>query len=292
MLRKIVKQGTSTLMVSLPSKWAKLNNLDKGDEVSIEEDGQKLIIKLKEEKKKDKKSKIDLSGYSPLINRVLLSLYIQGVDELEITIENFDSIKDFQKRVVNELIGFEIIKQTNNSALIKDISGISDQEIDDIVKRIFFVLNSMVEELIIAIEKKESMQPIIEIDASINKFANFCLRILNKKGYKDSKKTPHFYGIVSILEEIGDLYKNIAVALDKKEKLEKVQLEVLKETKESLNLFEGLVFNFNKEGEVEFAKKYEKIKGKIKGNNKMDFLLYQVNESLVRMNNYLLVMSL
>ena len=33
MKRKLVKQGAGTMMISLPTKWIKENNLDKGDEV-------------------------------------------------------------------------------------------------------------------------------------------------------------------------------------------------------------------------------------------------------------------
>ena len=46
MKRKLVKQGAATLMVSIPSKWAKANNLDKGDEVELDEFRNRLVLSV------------------------------------------------------------------------------------------------------------------------------------------------------------------------------------------------------------------------------------------------------
>lgn len=292
MKRKLVKQGAATLMVSLPSKWAKENSLGKGDEVNIEEENQNLIIKVTEDTKKEQKAKIDVSNYAPLTNVVLINLYIKGIDELEITFNKPEIIKEYQNRTIPELIGFEIIKQTNNSILLKDITGENTMKIDDIIKRIFFVIDSMIEEFVEAVEKQQGMDPIIDLDASVNKFTNFCLRALNKKGYPDRKKTIHIYGIVKQLEEVGDVYKSIAQAIKEKEKIDKHQLEIIKETKNLLELFKEALFNFNQERAVQFARKYEDIRSKIKGKTHIDFLLAQLNQTIIQMNHFLLVMNL
>ena len=292
MKRKLVKQGAATLMVSLPSKWIRQNKLDKGDEVSLEEDNQNLVIKVSEETKKEQKAKIDVSDFFPLTNVVLIDLYIKGVDELEITFDKPEIVQDYQKRTINELIGFEIIKQTHNSILLKDITGESSQEIDAIIKRIFFIINSMVEELIEAIEKKQSMGPIIDIDTSVNKFVNFCLRILNKRGYPENKKTTHFYGIVRQLEEVGDSYKEIAEAIKNGEKTDKNQLEIIRETRKFLEIFQEALFSYTQEKAVEFARKYESLKLKIKDKSPMDFLILNLIKSIIQMNHHLLVMNL
>lgn len=291
MKRKLVKQGAATLMVSIPSKWAKEQGLDKGDEISIEDDGQNLIIKLEDDSKKEQKASIDVSEYSPLVNVALIHLYIKGVDELEIKFSNPEVIKKFQKSTINQLLGFEIIQQSNNRMVVKDITGIATQDIDELIKRIFFILHSMVEEFLEAIDKKQSLEPIIEIDQSINKFVNFTLRILNKKGYMESFKTPQIYGIVSLLEQIGDIYKELAKECEET-KLDKNQIEVLKETRQQLSIFKELLFKFEQSKVVQFAKNYENIKEKIKGKSIADFHLLKLNDTIIRMNNYLLVISL
>lgn len=278
------------MMISLPSKWIKESKLGKGDEINLDEKDRKLIISTEKSLVDKNKASINVSGLFPLVNRTLVANYIRGIDELEVTFSNFKEIEDFQKRAINELLGFEIIKQSQNSILVKDITGTENQEIDEIIKRIFLILDSMADELSIALEKKQNMKPIIEIDISVNKFVNFCLRILNKKGYKEFNKTSEIYAIVSMLEEIGDTYKRIAES-NKKVKITENQVKIIRETRDFLKIFEKLFFNFNKDEAVKLAKKYEEIKKKIGNKNKIDFYLYELNETIIKMNNYLLVIS-
>jgi phosphate uptake regulator len=312
MKRKLVKQGAATMMISLPSKWVKSNKLEKGDEISLEEKNNELIINTEKISKEKSKVEIDISGLYPLINRTLISLYIKGIDEVEISFSDSKDIEDFKKRAINELLGFEIIKQSQKSIIVKDITGSERQEVDELIKRIFLILDSMAEELCSALEKKQDMQPITEIDASVNKFVNFCLRILNKRGYKELNKTSQIYGIVSMLEEIGDLYKKIAKEFQKNKKISKEQLSRLKEIREFLKMFENLFFNFreirdfsehpknptnkqegffdfDKKELINYAKKYEDIKKKIEQKGMIDFYLYSLNESIIKLSNYLLV---
>ena len=292
MKRKIVKQGAATLMVSLPSKWARQYGLKKGDEVDIEESGKKLILSASTDKKERNKVSIDISGYYPLVNRVLLSLYIKGVDELEVSFSDHSEIKDFQRRVLSELLGFEIMKQTQNSILIKDITEAADQNIVYVIARIFLILDSMIEELISALEKKQKLDPVIEIDTSVNKFVNFCLRVLNKKGYDDISKTPQIYALVNNLEEIGDILKLIAVKAQEKVKITESEIENLKSLRKHLDMFRKLFLNFKKEEAVAFAKEYEKIKAKIDTKKSFGPYLYELNKAIIRMNNHLMVLAL
>ncbi|VVB77853.1 Antidote-toxin recognition MazE, bacterial antitoxin [uncultured archaeon] len=291
MKRKIVKQGAATMMISLPSKWVRKNNLDKGDEIDIEEKDNQIIISNEKISKEKSKAVINVSGLGILVNRTLISLYIKGYDELEINFSEPDEVKDFQKRVINELIGFEIIKQSQKSFTVRDITGVSDQNIDDIIRRIFLIIDSMAEELEIAIDKKQSMDPVIETDTSINKFVNFSLRILNKKGYTEYNKTPQIYSIISHLEETGDIYKKIARELKETKKYPKEILPIIKELRSFVNMFKDLLFKFNREDSLKLAKKYEHIKKLIDNKDLISFYLYEINETIIRMNNYLLAIS-
>ena len=60
MRRKVIKQGPSTLMVSLPSKWVKNKNIKRGDEINLFEQGEDIIISLE---KKEQFQKINPSKY-------------------------------------------------------------------------------------------------------------------------------------------------------------------------------------------------------------------------------------
>lgn len=292
MKRKLVKQGASTLMISLPSKWIKENKLDKGDEVDLSQEGNKLILES-DSPKTISSVPINVSNCSPLVNRILMSQYLKGVDEIEVTFSDVKEVKDFQKRVLNELIGFEIIKQGKNSFTVKDITGIENQEINTILQRIFLILNSMQEELFNAIKKDQEFENVVETDYSTNKFVNFALRILNKRGYTEYKKTSQIYSILLSLEYIGDLYKKIAIELNsnKKLKISKQQLSNLEDIQNFLKMFENLFFKFNKTELISFAKKYELIKKKIETKSYLDFLILELLESIIKMNNSLIIIK-
>jgi len=278
------------MMISLPSKWIKANSLGKGDEIDVNELGKDLLIKKSKELNGKNKAAIDVTGYSPLINRILIALYQRGIDELEVRFSEKKEIIDFQKKVINELLGFEIMKQSQGYILLKEISGSENQDIDEIIKRIIFILDAMMEELVDALENDKDLEPIIETDSSINKFVHFCLRLLNKRGYKNPNFTSQIYGLVSELENMGDICKRMAKDF-KKIKPTKEYIQIIKETREQLRLIKGIIFDYNKNNLLKFAKNHKLIKERIKKmKNKtlIDFHLFAMNEAEVKLNNYVL----
>ena len=76
------------------------------------------------------------------------------------------------------------------------------------------ILNTMQDELqqvLNAFRKKDivKLKEMHLMDYSINKFSNYCLRLLIKKGHVDFKKTPLYYHLIKSLEEIADNYKDL-----------------------------------------------------------------------------------
>lgn len=279
-------------MISLPSKWTQRFGINKGDEINIDEKDKALIISKDEINEEKKVAKINVSGWSPLINRILLSYFFKGYDEVEVHYSHPDEVKKFQKEIVNsELLSWEIIRQSNKMFVVKDLTGSEIGGIDDIIQRILFMLDTMIGELIEALEKKNDLQTVIETDKVVNRFTYYCLRLLNKKGYKEFEKTPQIYGIITIFEEIGDLLKEIAV-LGKKSRIIKEDITVLKEIKNSLIIFKELINNFNKDSAIKLGNNYEKIKKSINKKSEIEFLLHDINENIIRMNNNLFVMNI
>ena len=289
MKRKLVKQGTATMMISLPSKWVKENKLDKGSEIEMTEEGADIKISAVAKKQDGIRREIyNLSKFDPLINRALISLYIRGSDEIELVFSTNDELKKLKKHVLEELIGFEIINQTQTKILIKDVTGIENQDVSVLIKRIFFILNSMAEELSGTLKRKENASHIAEIDSSVNRFVHFCLRLLNKKGYSDYSNLKNIYSIVSSFEEIGDIYKKIA---KEKIKINNNQIELIEESRKLLNIFEKLFFEFSRDGAKELSKQFELIKSKASSKEFVDLNILFIAERIIRMNNELFVMK-
>ena len=77
-----------TQLVSLPIKWTRQFNIKKGDELEVEEQGNKIIVSTEREIASSK-VEIDFRGKDPeLIRRALTSLYRSGYDEIGIISNN------------------------------------------------------------------------------------------------------------------------------------------------------------------------------------------------------------
>ena len=153
MKRKLVQQGTSTLMVSLPSKWIKENKLEKGSEVDLDVEGENIfiskgIIKVK----KEVSITIDGNNRKDIFN-ILTHIYRKGFTK--IIVRNSDEklnskISDITK---DFLLGFELTSKTKNSVTIENISEPNEEKYDVMLKRSFFIIKEMQNSILDGVEK-------------------------------------------------------------------------------------------------------------------------------------------
>jgi len=271
MKRKIAKIGPSTLMVSLPSKWAKLHNLNKGDEIELTEEQNKIILTTHKNIKSTKIT-VDISNLpSSLIWHYLKSTYRQGTDEIKVIFKN-EKIKDRKTNQVmktreliqiisDQLIGMEIIREEKDYCILKEISDIKEEEFENILNRVFISLMNLVETSIEAIKNKdkETLENIFRFtDKNINKFTDFCFRILNKTQHENSNS---YYLIIAYLEEIGD----ILIRINKKiyENFNKELIDNYKGVGEVLKLLHKTYYRFNKDSVITFYEARDKIRSKL-----------------------------
>ena len=285
MKRKAIQLANQTLVVSLPSKWVKEQGIKKGDEIDIEEKGRELIINSSGLSEKENSIEIDISGLDSLVNRSILGLYVSGLDEIKLKFKDPKTIDKIQREIMNALIGFEIVSQEKNSCVIRCISQDSGMEFDSLLKRIFILIKSMGEEMIESLNKKdENLNHIIFTDHNINRFSNFCLRYLNKKGYKDQRKTTAVYSIIQGLEHLGDAYKKIAREItEKKIKPSKEIIEIINDLSSQFDEYFSLFYKFNYEKVKLIAQRYNEINLKIHKmkSSEISFFLNEFNRIIV-----------
>jgi len=105
MKRKVSKIGQSTLMVSLPHKWVKKYNIEKGDEVEVEIDGGIITIRQPGKSKQSKEWRMTLNTTYPKIIRIQLNtIYRSGYDRIIINYQNTETIKIIRKLVSDYLL--------------------------------------------------------------------------------------------------------------------------------------------------------------------------------------------
>jgi len=223
MKRKVIKQGPSTLMVSLPSKWVKEHNIEQGNEVELEEISEGLLIKT------DSKSKlntitVNVSGPPKLIRRYIGNIYRKGYDEITLEFDDPSSIKHIEK-YSQDFLGLQITEQGKKYCVLHSVASLKIEEYDSMVNRIFLLILEMGSDVIDALKKKDldELSNIAILDNSVNKLFNACLRIINRPGFP---RKVYFSGKLLIrLEDAGDRYRDLAEYL-----LSLKDLKISKET--------------------------------------------------------------
>ena len=302
MKRKIIKQGHNTLTITLPTEWAKKLNVNAGDEVELYEKDNALVINGHEHPR-EKTAVIDITGFTiPMLWRFFQGAYRAGCDEIKITFD--ESVKDYEdpyhyyttqfdyakfgekissksilvaiQSLVDRFVGMEIMEHGKNYITIREMGEITSKEFDNSMRRIFLVIFQLFDRLLEAIQKNEISDPslckdIHTIDLNIDRFVDYCARILNKlnTSLPERNKTLLFSALF-ILELLGDEFKYIGKHLAMSKKPIKDVLPLAEKVKENFDIYYKLFYKFSKEEAIEFGKsdrvvyeEHQKFKNKI-----------------------------
>ncbi len=181
MKRKLVQQGASTLMVSLPSKWVHQHNLTKGSEVNIESLENNLLIAADSIELKKEKTIYLQNSIESSVRTLITTVYRSGYDRILVF---FDDEKQFQQLtniIKTRLIGFEIIKKEKKSCIVENITEPSADQFDTIFKKMLYNITELFETTKKRTTENIPLKEIEEIQERIQRYDNFCRRIIIKK---------------------------------------------------------------------------------------------------------------
>jgi phosphate uptake regulator len=188
MKRSLIFLAGKTGVVSLPASWIRKQGLSKGDELDLfEKDNIIQIVNIA--KKVSNKVEVNVTDLSQsMIFRYINTWYKLGVSEIKIYFENQEKdgkfLIDIIQQGIDSLIGLEIVRQTKNTCIVKEISQVKSEEFSAIFRRMFLTLLSMTEDSLKAIKSKDK-ESLINIskysDNNLNRLYMFCVRILNKE---------------------------------------------------------------------------------------------------------------
>lgn len=247
MRRKVIQQGPATLMISLPSKCVKEHNIKRGDEVEIIEEHGKLIITLDptqdDRNKGIQKKEFDSKDFGFFNEYFVNYFYQKGYDE--ITLHYADpTVKAQVEKRVKELIGFEIVDEKTHSLTLRMLMKIDQQEFETVLKKLFQVTLVMGDELTLALDKKDfaSLRDIAKYEKENNRYSDLCIRVLYKNRYKYPDNGFALFALLRELEQVGDLYKNIAESFSAKNRREIISL--FKEVHQFFRAYYELYYSF------------------------------------------------
>lgn len=260
MKRKLVKQGYSALTMTIPTGWAKLNNLHAGDEVEVEDLQDALAISVNK-KQHSHHIKIDVSGLPPrLADRFISRAYQKGYDKVTV---QFDSpeIMSAIKDKVSELMGFEILNISKNSMDIQVISSELEFDFDILLRKTFLILQEMGETCRDSWKKgdKKALKNLMARDIDVNKFLYFCQRYLNRSPKSMSFGGSMLYHQLESLEKLGDELKRLGSLLAQMP-VDKDILEIITTFNQLLRISVGFFYSPKKEKAAESFILFNKIR--------------------------------
>jgi phosphate uptake regulator len=259
MKRRVIKQGHNTLTITLPRKWAIQYNIKAGDELDVSQRNNSLVISNRSMEPKSDSIEFDISNLDRTSTVILVQgLYRYGYDTIEIrTKEPFFyhyrigqnvAVSKVVHEIVARFIGSEIISSSAKSFTIKKISKESNEEFDAVLRNLFRLMNDKIEVFLHGLEKSDMnlMESIEDHHINMKKFINYCLRLLNKFGKGDVRKTTFYFAIIQYISKIEDMIKNAArYIVTYKYKIGPKAIEVIKNLQKALTMYYQLFYDYS-----------------------------------------------
>lgn len=263
MKRKVVKHGTATLTVSLPSKWVQKYNIKSGDELEVCPKGDTIIVSsLSATSTKSTEIKIMVEEQW-CIDQILKNLYYTGYDEIKIIFSKSSTSQKI-KNTLQMLFGFEVVDSSSNSCIVKDITSKSIMDFEVIVRKCFHTVSYEYDLLLESMKtNKDNSETIKNLNLEVYKFAALCERLLQKSTENNTSENKTSWYV--LIEKLIKTSINCSVVSDlsKKDKSSKNVITYLEQVK---SLFDFATTTFYRKA-IDDIPKVNSIKQKLFFNN-------------------------
>ncbi|NQU98604.1 hypothetical protein HQ533_03985 [Candidatus Woesearchaeota archaeon] len=256
MKRKVIQHSPTSLVITLPTSWARKNLVKKGDELNLEENKKELLIRKGEIVRKYFEATIDISNLDKTtILQIIRNLYREGYDKINIKFSKervpYKKIKgaflvtEIIHREVNRLIGYEITREKQNFCIVESISEGVQEELPKIIRRIHMLLIDITETLYEATKNNDKavLKTIHEKHETIIRFINYCLRSGAKELDEKHPITDSQYYLLASMDRVVHLLRSSSKRLLKLNgKPSNELVKTIGKTVEALRLFTRFVY--------------------------------------------------
>jgi hypothetical protein len=247
MRRKVVLQGGVALTIALPIKWAKKNNVSKGDEIEILEENNRLEILPSNGNKGRVSRSTKLQFVKETFSEILTSYYEDGYDEVIVSFKSFKDVREIES-AVNDLMGLTIVSQDESKCYIKYINEVSEEEFRNIFRRNFLVFIQISQNLLnFSLAPKNEFKEELSSLGDINRRLTFFLKrfLIQRTNFSNSI---YLYSFVKDVRRMADEYSLLITMIDRsKEKINDNAIELLTQMNSKLKDFNKNFFSSDKE---------------------------------------------
>ncbi len=256
MKRKIVQHGSSTLTISLPNKWAKQNNLKKGDELELSVKEDVIVVRGKGKPKKHE-IHIDITKLesTTLVTFVIIDLFMKGYKKIKIKYKQdihgsgaMRKERPFKtltviKSVLRYMIGAEITEDKPGRCVIEEITALDSSSFKNTFRRGFLLLLENAD--YIEHSKPKDISKIYQFETiyflrfyTPDKFFQYATKLLKEADMSKQEKQRYLL-LINNLKIIGHFYALIG---EMKKRL-KISQKALMKVNNIVRLFYEQVFD-------------------------------------------------
>lgn len=236
-VRKLQSTGGSSITITLPKKWIDQNNLKDKDLLKITSPQQHmLVLQPTNLKKQIYRSTLTIDKLTPtMLTRELIAHYVSGTDEISVVSARISPEQRGEIRAIsNFLTGFEIIDESAEKVILRNIFDPSKFPIPKNVEKIFRTTILMFTDALTALleNDKTLAKDVIERDFEVDKLYLMIKRqrhslTQGKISQEDIginlEEIHYFEDVASNLERIADHAVKIAkIAINTQRTFEKV----------------------------------------------------------------------
>lgn len=183
--RKIISLGRSSLVVSLPKQWIKLNDLKQGDVVSlkIQSDGS-LVVYSKPTKGPEVREitlHVDPSERSEWLVRKIIACYLNGYRTIRLVSTDIFTLAQ-QKAIRNivRVLYMRIMDSDARNIYIQTLIDETKASLSTAVRRMYTICSSMVRDSFEALRNQdiELAKVVCSLDDDVDHFGFFLVRLL------------------------------------------------------------------------------------------------------------------
>ncbi len=185
MERKIMSLGRSSLVISLPKHWVKLNEIKQGDVVSLAVQRDRSLVVFpgvkREREPKEITLYVDPNKRGELIVRRIIGCYLNGYSHIKVISEKIFSIA--QRKAIRDIVRMlymRIMKSDAKSMYIQTLIDESKASPKVAINRMHLIAHSMCRDALNSLKNRDVMlaKAVFSLDDDVDHFSFFLLRLL------------------------------------------------------------------------------------------------------------------
>ncbi|NWG10225.1 phosphate uptake regulator PhoU [Candidatus Bathyarchaeota archaeon] len=185
MERKIMSLGRSSSVISLPKNWMQLNELKKGDVVSLALQRDRSLVIFPSAEKRIEPKEITLhvasSEGETLIVRRIISCYLNGYSGIKIASDKIFSVP--QRKAIRNIVRMlymRIMESDSKSMYIQTLIDESKASLEPAIQRMHLISHSMCTDALNSLKSWDTTlaKAVFSLDDDVDHFSFFILRLL------------------------------------------------------------------------------------------------------------------